>query len=158
MAFKGDPAAIGEGRSQPLRVFLRRSGRSHPKRQTIGHAACQIVAGQLITPLFGTPPAKRDDGAEIAIAGTVLRQQNQLHAAGQNQLRTDNQLEPCLLGRHMRPHNAGDRTFVGNGQSAIAQRFSLLDQLLRMRSTAQKAEVRHAVQLGVIGKRSLHEK
>ena len=158
MAFKGDPAAIGKGSSQPLRILNRRPGRSHPERQTIGYAAHQIIAGQLIVPLLGAPPAERDDGAEIAVTGAVLRQQNQLHTTSQKQFATNDQLEPERFGRHMRPHSAGHRTLVGNGQRGITQGLGLPDQFLRMRCAAQEAEVGDAVQLGVIGERICHTK
>jgi hypothetical protein len=50
----------------------------------------------------------------------------------------------------MCPHGAGERAFVGDGERRVAERRGALDQLLGVRSAAQEAEIRQAVQLGVV--------
>ncbi len=55
------------------------------------------------------------------------------------------------LGLDVRPHHPGKRTFVGNRQAGIAKLVRPLDQLLGVRSTAQKAEVGNAMQFSVVG-------
>ena len=151
VAFESDPAAFRKSPAQPLPIFLRGLGRGDPERQTIGNAAHQIAARQVIAPLVCAASAEGNDGAEIAVARAVFCQQNQFHAPGQNQFRADDQLESGLFRRHMRAHDTGDGTLVGDGQRRIAERLRLLDQLFRMRGAAQKAEVGDAVQFGVIG-------
>ena len=99
--------------------------------------------------------AKADDGREIAVASAILRQQHQLHAVGKHDLGTADQLQSNGLGRHVRAHETGERTPIGDCQRRVAQRLGSLDQFFWMRGAAQKAEIGQTVQLGVVGQRHL---
>jgi len=104
----------------------------------------------LIAALLRAPPREADDGAKIAVARAVLRQQHQLHTAHQQQFRADEQLESGLLRGHVRPHDAGEGTLVGDGERRIAERLRARHQLFRMRGAAQEAEIGDAVQFGIV--------
>jgi len=49
----------------------------------------------------------------------------------------------------MRTHHAGHRTFIGKRQGLIAQLRSTSEQLLRVRSAREKAEIAAAVKFGI---------
>ena len=74
-------------------------------------------------------------------------------AALQLQLRRDDGPELQPLGFQVRPHAAGQRTLVGNGQRRVAQVARTADQLLGVRGAGQEAEVAAAAEFGVGGKR-----
>ena len=85
-----------------------------------------------------------------------MRQQHQPRmrraALGQHQphLAADDELASCLrLGLDVRAHDARQRTLVGDGERAIAERGRAQHQLLGVRGTRQEAEVAAAVKLGV---------
>ena len=65
---------------------------------------------------------------------------------------TDDERHGQTLGFFMGPHHARERTFVGDGQRAVAQRMRALHQLLGVGCPGEEAEVAAAMQLGVGGK------
>ena len=54
-----------------------------------------------------------------------------------------------LLHGHMRPHHPCQTVHIRHGQRTVSRRHRPLDQLLRMRSTLQEAEIRLTVQFRV---------
>jgi hypothetical protein len=97
----------------------------NPKCQAIRHAAAvpagKVGARQVVAALLRAAPAQRDQRREVAVAGAILRQQHQLHAAGELQLGAVDQLQPCLARREMGAHAAGEAAFVGDRQRRVAQ-------------------------------------
>ena len=56
-----------------------------------------------------------------------------------------------LLGGHVSAHDAGERALIGERERAVAEALGLFDQLLGLRSAAQKGEIAQGVQFGVHG-------
>ena len=106
---------------------------------------------QGISPLLRPPPGQRDERREVAIALAIPGQEDQLEAIDGRHFAADDQFQPGLLGRLMRPHDAGQRALVGQRQRRVALGGCLFDQFARMRGTAQESEIGEAMQLGVIG-------
>ena len=52
--------------------------------------------------------------------------------------RADEQAQPCLLRRHVRAHDPGQRVAVSNTDGCKPKRFGLRDQFLGVRRPAQK--------------------
>ncbi len=129
----------------------------------------EVGRAQAVTALDRLPPAQRHQLAQVAVAGTCLRQQHELGARrrplafafGQLDLGAVDQPEGArrlvVLARFLqcqvRAHRAGERTLVGDRQPGVLECQRAFDQFLGMRRTAQEREVAEAVQLGV---RNLH--
>ncbi len=72
----------------------------------------------------------------------VLRQRDELAAASETQLRTDDEfLEAMLFGRRVRAYDPGHRALVGNCECFVAERNSCLDEFFRMGRTAQERKI-----------------
>jgi hypothetical protein len=56
--------------------------------------------------------------AEVAVALAILGEENQLQAIQRRHLAADQQFEAGLAGGLVRPHDAGQRAFVSQGQGA----------------------------------------
>ncbi len=126
------------------------------------HAAFDVGRVRQVSALSRAAPRHRDPLRQVAVAAAGLRQQHQPRArrgiglaldgrVRELHLGADDQVQPHALGLGMRAHHAGQRTFVGERQRAVAQRMGALHQLFGMRGAAQEAEVAAAVQLGVGG-------
>jgi hypothetical protein len=79
---------------------------------------------QPVFTLRRTGPRKRNQLRQIAVALTVLREQNQPECGraigiAQLKIRTDDKRQPRLFRRDMGAHNARERAFVGDGQSLV---------------------------------------
>ena len=61
----------------------------------------------------------------------------------------DHQRQTIFLGGGVRPHHAGQRVAVGDGQRLIAQGDGPGHQFVGMRSSFEKRKVRFAMQFGV---------
>ena len=104
--------------------------------------------------------------AEMGIARAVGRPHDQRHGIHRLQMRPDDELDTFLpgadglrgnsdlLGCTVRPHNAGKRGAVGDGDRLVAERVGFLHQFLGVRAALQERKITRAVQL-CIG-RSVH--
>lgn len=63
----------------------------------------------------------------------------------------DNQLEAMRFRFRMGSHNTGQRTFICNGDGAIAKGGGALHKLFRARSPLQESEIGEAMEFGVLG-------
>jgi hypothetical protein len=63
--------------------------------------------------------------------------------------RADHEANADLLGGKVRPHDAGKRVAIGQGDRGQAELGGTQDQLLGVRSPAQKREIAGDLQLGV---------
>ena len=115
--------------------------------EALGEVA-DIVEGQQALALAGATLAEAEQPAQPAIGGA---------RGGPGQQRQAVEIEPGphherqlrILGRAMRPHHAGQRVAVGDGQRGEPQMPGLHRQLLGMRGPAQKGEIAGALQFGV---------
>ncbi len=96
------------------------------------------------------PPAMRDQAAQLRIAGTVGRQQNQAWPVAQVDLAADDQVQTQFTRPLVCTHHARQGAFVGDRQRPVAHGMCTFDQLLGVRGTAQKGEIAQAVQFGVV--------
>ena len=61
----------------------------------------------------------------------------------------DEQRQAMRAGCPVRPHDTGQRCFIGDGQRAVAESLRVFDQFFRMRGTAQEGKIGAAVKFGV---------
>ena len=156
MQLDGDPQAAGKTLGQPATFVAPLPLARHPEHQaigkrTVGRDGIEVMAMQGVMPLVGASPGQRDEGGEVAVALAILGDENQLQAIQRRHLAADQQLEAGLTGGLVRPHDAGQRTFVSQGQGGVALGHCLLDQFIRVRRTAQETEIGEAMQLGIVG-------
>ena len=172
--FSGNPGTLGEGLGEPMRVVssvgsrrrLHSPGTSpawsdvwQEQRQAPTHVRLEIGTMQLVLALGRATSGARDPLAQLTIANTIGGEEHESHALLQTHFGADDELQRLAPTRHMGSHDTGHRTLVGQRQRAIAQGLSPFGQFLWVRSPTQKAEVRYAMQLGVIGQyTSLHAK
>ena len=117
----------------------------------------EIIPLKTIVSLGAASPRRGDKLRQVAVGIAVGGEQHNLRPALQPEPGANQQLEFVFLGRDMRTHHAGERTFIGNRQRRVTKCGGPRDQLLRMRCAAQKAEIAHAMQLGIIGKNGGHQ-
>lgn len=169
----GDGGAVAEGLPQPARLRQQGLGRllavRDEKSQAVGQAAGVAFAGQwradkivhrqAVTAFLAAAAAQGDEPAELGIAFAVHGQQYQA-AAGrvaicmERELGSDEQLQGrALLTLQLvllvRPHHAGDRTFVGDRDGRIAELRGPRHQFAGVRGAGQEAEVGAAMQFGI---------
>ena len=124
------------------------SGRSAMK---ICPSACSgdIVEIKRALALLGAHLPKREQPRQPAIGCPVARQAHEARAILQVEARADDELEPHLLGRDVRAHDARKRIAIGDGDRVEAQRLRLRDELLAVGGAAQEREVGRDLQLGI---------
>ena len=86
---------------------------------------------------------------ELAIGVAVGSQQHHASRIARGNLRTNQQLQPALLGRRVGPHHAGQAVAIGNGERLVAKLGRAGDQFVGMRRPFEKRKIREAVQFGV---------
>ena len=88
----------------------------------------QSVGRQRGLAFGGVMAGQRDEGAQVAPAGAILRQQGEVAAAGQGQFGAEDGLDARLPGCLDEGHRAIDGVMVGQGQGGQAQGGGALDQ------------------------------
>ena len=119
----------------------------------------EVGTGEVVAAFLCLPAGKRDELAEIAVAGTRGGQQDECRAVCERDLGAVDQLEVArcrvafdrLAQRQVGARGTGERAFVGDGERRVAERDRPLDQFLGVRGAAQEREVADAVQFGVGG-------
>ena len=176
----GDGGALLEPRLEPHRVgeeLLERLIRAcHQQGHAIGQAgqhrrigylAFEIGRVRQVAALLCPAAGDRDPVRQVAVAAARLREQNQagVQRTGftltrglglpELDLAADDQVQRQLLLLHMRvgAHDAGERTFIGDGKRAVAQARGALDELLGTRGTGEEAEIAAAMQFRIAGQR-----
>ncbi len=147
--FHRQPCARAEGGAQPAPV--RGVGRAprQPQGERARQAVGQVGAVQPVRALGRGAPAAGDQPAQRGVAGAVLAQQHQFRAVLQLEFGAHDQFHAGIARGFQRPHDAGQRTFVGNRQRAVATGFRPREQLARMRGATAERECRQAMQLGI---------
>ena len=109
----------------------------------------QIVEVQ-DAPALGRPPlAEGEQRAQPRVGGPVGRPAQKRGAAGQVEPAADQEPNALGLRRLVRPYDAGQAVAVGDRDAGQAQLAGTRHQLLRVRGTAQEAEVGRGLELGV---------
>ena len=165
----GEPAAAGVGVAQPARQVAQGGVGGAARRRGEQQAVVQLggaqpAGAQPVAALGRGAPQPGDEAAQPPVAGQVAGQRDEGEAAGHaavapalalrrldGELAADDQRQAVLLRRDVRPHDAGQAAFVGQGERRVAEGARPRDQFLGMAGTAQEAEVAQAVQLGVVG-------
>ena len=93
--------------------------------------------------------AASDQPAQTSITVAVNGDGNQLQAAFEAEFSSHQELYFQELCRHVRPDDAGDGTFIRDGDRAVTEMMGAFDQFLGMRSAAQESKIAEAVQLSV---------
>ncbi|SAL07504.1 hypothetical protein AWB81_08128 [Caballeronia arationis] len=163
------PRPSGKGRFHPFelrgeRVFVRREI-GDEDRQTIRHAAQvrviflwtrDVLRCEQIAALGRSHAAKRDEFGQVAVAITVLGQQNQPEGGtfvGMNQLeiRPDEERQLLFLRLNVSADDACERTFIGDGETRVAELRRANDEFLPARRPMQEGEVGKGEKLRVRG-------
>src|SRR4051794_31686441 len=93
--------------------------------------------------------AAADQPAQTSIPAAVNGDGNQLQAAFEAEFSSHEELYFQELRRHVCPYDAGDGTFIRDGDRAVTELMGAFDQFLGMRSAAQESKVAETVQLSV---------
>ena len=118
-----------------------------PRRDELGH----ITSSQVIATLRRGTPTPRDQTTQLTIAPTVCRKHDERYAAVEPELGADDESRGSTFERRMSTHDAGDRTFIGDGERLVTERIGLCGEFFRLRRGPQEAETAQAVQLGITG-------
>jgi hypothetical protein len=81
---------------------------------------CDIVEKERARAFLGAHLAQREQPGKTAVSFAVARQAQQARAVLQIEPCADDELEPHLLGRDVRTHDAGKRVAVGDGERGEA--------------------------------------
>ena len=89
--FHAEPGAAGKTRAKPARVVGAGTRVRQPQGEAVRHRGgwrqrVEVAAGEVVMPFSGASAAERDERREVAVAGPVGRQQDQLQAAGEGEL------------------------------------------------------------------------
>ena len=148
--FYGEPGAPWKALRQPEAIRVGRGGLRQPDRQAIRQWMLgQLLAVQAVTTLRGLPPAQRDEGRQLPVAGPVRCQQHEPEPILEPELATDNQRQGLFARFLMRLDDPGQRTFIGQGQRGIAEPGGFCNQFLRVGGTAQEAVIAQRMELGI---------
>ncbi len=148
--FNRDPQTIPKRLAYPVVFDIeRKCVVRHPQHEAIREPVLEEASRQCIAALLCSTSGPRDKPAERSIAVSILRKCHQLAATLQSQLGTDDELEFESLCRHVRAHDAGHRTLVGDRERFIAEGCSRLHEFLGMRCTTQEREIAERMQFRV---------
>ena len=112
----------------------------------------EIRQPQNTVALLGTTLAQSQETRQPAPGGAILRiSENVRRAVGEDEPRADRDADTCFLRLGMSPHHAGDRVAVGDAEAREPELLRAIDQLFRMRGTAQKGKIGGDGKLGIRG-------
>ena len=149
MQFHHQPGAPGEMRLQPRGIRRSWTFGGQPQRQAAGRQLFEVMAYDVVGAFVHRPPSPGDQCTERRVAFPVGSQHDQTKSVGQGELAADEQPEAVAARRHVRPHDAGYGTLVGQRQRGVPKRCSPLHEFRRVRRAPQEREVAEAVQFGV---------
>ena len=154
MQFDGQPQPLRKGVAQPtgllafsavIRHFIR-----HPEGEEPRHRRAEVFVQQQVFALLRSPARLGDQFAERLVALEVLYQQHDLGPLVNLHLTADDQRQLALLRGLPGPDNAGQGALVGDGQLTVAMGLGAPEQLLGAGGAALEAEIRQAVQFGIV--------
>src|SRR5262249_52287034 len=94
--------------------------------------------------------AATDEPAQLRVTASIDGQRDELQATFQAEFGADEEFDLQELRGHVRADDAGDRTFIRDGDRAVVESMGAFHQFLGMRSAAEEGEVAEAVQLSVL--------
>jgi hypothetical protein len=95
--------------------------------------------------LFCSPPADRQEPRQAAIRFAIRGPEDSRRGIARVDFRADDQLETGFFGCRMRSHDSGQRFTVCYRQRRVAKLLGAQRQLIRMRRSLQKREIRFAM-------------
>ncbi|MNK89334.1 hypothetical protein D3C87_1093420 [compost metagenome] len=144
------PQALGEDLFEPAALFKGIDSVRHPQRQQSRQRFAEVFAQHLILAFLRAAPGAGDQSAQRLIALEALHQQHQFRTVVDAYFTADDQRQlhglRCLPGAN----DARQGAFVGDRQGLITLLFRALEQLEGTGGTALEAEVRQAVQFGIV--------
>ena len=152
MQFDGNPGAPGKMMGNPggIGIPVGDPGRTRrPQHQHLGVQAFDIGASQRVRALGTAPATARDQFADARISALAARQQDEFRAVVELHFGADDQGNAGCLGGFQRTHDAGQRTFVGDRQRAVAEPGRAFEQFRGTRCAALETEIAQRMQLGV---------
>jgi hypothetical protein len=97
---------------------------------------------------LSTPRAARNQSELVALSR--LCEQHATQSVLEAEFGTDDEFQCRVVAcGDVGPHHAGNRAFIGNRQRRVTELRGTLDQLFRLRGSAQETEIRKTVQFRV---------
>ncbi len=124
---------------------LRRIGQHHEDQPFA--ISQHVLAVQDAFPFRRAAATHRDQSRQAAIGRPIHRIGEQARPVRQVEPRSDEEPDPRLLRRDMRPDHTGETVAVGHGNRRMPQRRRLQHQFVRMRRPAQEAEIGRDLEL-----------
>ncbi len=152
--FHRQPQALGKACLQPgavVCVAVAIVVARQPQAQQAVEVVVEVCVQRAVAAFVGAPAGQGDQPAQALVAGQGFGQQHQLGAVLDLYFAADDQRQAGVAGRLPGAHDAGQRAFVGDRQRAVAVPCGAFEQFLCMRGAALEAEVRQAMQFGVVG-------
>ncbi len=149
MQFGGNPGSAAKALRQPRRGSEVLFGNPQHQRAAADQAF-QVAARERIAPFRAAASSGGNQGRDASVRAPVGGEQDELQIFLDPDLGTEDEAQAACLRLLVRAHRAGERALVGQGERLVAERMRARHQLLGVRCAAQEAEVRKAVQLGVI--------
>src|SRR3569833_3802850 len=108
--------------AQPLRrLFLRRFGGNPQNKTVLQSGFDQVLAGERIITLLRGAAAATDQPAQASLPAAVNGDSYQLQAAFEAEFSSHQKLYLQELRRHVCPYNAGNGTFIRDGDRAVTK-------------------------------------
>ena len=98
---------------------------------------------------FRAAAALGDQPRQPAVGGPIGGPKHHRRGVVGRDFGADDQFQPRLLGRPMRPNHAGQAVAIGHRQGAISQLGRPANQFVGMRGPFEEGEVRFGVEFGV---------
>jgi hypothetical protein len=158
MQFHRQISAFAEGVAHPGALLYPGTASGQPQGENSRHTlhvgmGFEIGASDEVLAFAGGAARLRNQLAQMGIAGLGLHQQYQPQAVLQFELAANDQLDVGDFRSHQRPHDASQRTLVGDGQCFVAALCGAGEQRFGTGGATQEREIRQAMQLGVRGQR-----
>src|ERR1700722_10026716 len=106
--------------------------------------ACKGLARDGIAAFLCGAPRPGYEFAQLGVGHMIGRKQRHAFLSRKAKLTAYEQFETRILGCVVRAHDAGERTLIRDCKRRIAELFRTLDELVRMRGAALKAEIARA--------------
>lgn len=136
-------------------VFLLRPFRYHNCDEAL-REVCDVGHVDAALALERSKAPAGDEPRQPAVGWAVGGKQDEGRAVEGRDFGADDQLEGpvgvcgvVFPGGDVGPDGAGERVAIGDGEGFVAQGGGLVDELFRMRRSAQEGEVGQAIELGV---------
>ena len=144
-----DPEPSLEAFPQPRRLVARGLGTRQPQHEAARQPLVEVRPREPVLALRGRAPALRNEARKRAVTAAAFSERDEAQAVREPELAADDERQAGFARGGMGPHDAGERTLVGQRERGIAERLRALDEFRRVRGAAQEREVADAMQLRV---------